>query len=125
MKNEINLITTEQILDIISDYFKISVDDIKGLYRKRSLVIARHFAFYFLRELTEATFLEIASLMHRDHSTIIHGIKASMIYVDQSEIGRKHFFNLKKRFNIAFVGDAECKIVPIICYQESIQIAVK
>lgn len=60
-------------LQVISSVMGIPVEDILGRSRKAEIVEARHLAFYFLRK--KYILSEIAEIIKRDHSSVVHGIK--------------------------------------------------
>ena len=67
-------ISPEIILDVVSDFCKISVDDILSPKRNAEIVIPRQIVMYLCRKLTSATYEDIGSLLgDRDHSTVKHG----------------------------------------------------
>jgi chromosomal replication initiator protein len=66
-------ITTESIMEIVSEYFGVTVDDLRGQSRSRSLVNARQIAMYLCRELTDLSLPRIgAAFGDRDHTTVMH-----------------------------------------------------
>ncbi|MDR3201792.1 MAG: chromosomal replication initiator protein DnaA, partial [Bifidobacteriaceae bacterium] len=68
-------ITTDTIISETARYFQISVDDLEGSSRSRSLVTARHIAMYLCRELTDLSLPKIGQLFSgRDHTTVMNGV---------------------------------------------------
>jgi chromosomal replication initiator protein len=66
-------ITTESIMEIVSEYFGVTIDDLRGQSRSRSLVNARQIAMYLCRELTDLSLPRIgAAFGDRDHTTVMH-----------------------------------------------------
>jgi chromosomal replication initiator protein len=66
-------LTVEQIMDVVSEYFGVSVDDLRGGSRSRILVNARQIAMYLCRELTDMSLPRIgAAFGGRDHTTVMH-----------------------------------------------------
>ncbi len=66
-------ITAATILTEVSEYFRISVDDLCGPSRSRTLVNARQIAMYLCRELTELSLPKIGQEFGgRDHTTVMH-----------------------------------------------------
>jgi len=69
-------ITSDEIIDVVLEFYKISREDLLGSKRKKSIVIPRQICVYLLRKYTDLSLKEIAEIMRRkDHSTIIHAIK--------------------------------------------------
>jgi chromosomal replication initiator protein len=66
-------ITADQIMAATSDYFGVSLDDLKGHSRSRVLVNARQVAMYLCRELTDLSLPRIGQAFGgRDHTTVMH-----------------------------------------------------
>nr|WP_228255006.1 chromosomal replication initiator protein DnaA [Ornithinimicrobium avium] len=61
------------IMAEVSDYFQISIEELCGTSRSRSLVNARQIAMYLCRELTELSLPKIGQHFGgRDHTTVMH-----------------------------------------------------
>jgi chromosomal replication initiator protein len=66
-------ITAEQIMTSTSDYFGVSLEDLRGHSRSRVLVNARQVAMYLCRELTDLSLPRIGQAFGgRDHTTVMH-----------------------------------------------------
>ena len=66
-------ITAAVIMNQASGYFGISIDDLIGSSRSRTLVTARQIAMYLCRELTDLSLPAIGqSFGGRDHTTVMH-----------------------------------------------------
>lgn len=66
-------VSIEGIQRMVSEYFSISIDAIKGKTRKREVVQARHIGMYLAKEFTENSLRNIGlQFGGRDHSTVIH-----------------------------------------------------
>ncbi len=66
-------IAASSIMDTTAAYFDITVDELCGPSRNRSLVNARQIAMYLCRELTELSLPKIGQLFGgRDHTTVMH-----------------------------------------------------
>jgi chromosomal replication initiator protein len=66
-------ITAEQIMSSTSDYFGVSLEDLRGHSRSRVLVNARQVAMYLCRELTDLSLPRIGQAFGgRDHTTVMH-----------------------------------------------------
>lgn len=67
--------TLESVCRASSQYFKVSVGDLKSKSRNKDIVKARHIAWYLSKNIVGATFIEIAKYYgNRDHSSVIHGV---------------------------------------------------
>lgn len=70
--------TPEVILNILLDYFKIELEELKRKTRKRRMVTTRYIMFYYLYKMTDVSLNEIAIIFSpavTDHTTVIHGIR--------------------------------------------------
>jgi len=80
-------INIEQIQRLVSQYFGIQEDFLRGKTRKQEVVLARMVSMYLSKEFTKNTYRTIG-LLHggRDHSTVIHAIKTieEQIRIDNS-----------------------------------------
>jgi chromosomal replication initiator protein len=66
-------ITADQIMASTSEYFGVSLDDLRGHSRSRVLVNARQVAMYLCRELTDLSLPRIGQAFGgRDHTTVMH-----------------------------------------------------
>ncbi|MFI5841038.1 chromosomal replication initiator protein DnaA [Catenuloplanes sp. NPDC051500] len=66
-------ITADQIMVSTSEYFGVSLEDLRGHSRSRVLVNARQVAMYLCRELTELSLPRIGQAFGgRDHTTVMH-----------------------------------------------------
>ena len=62
-----------EILKVVSEYFNISVADMKGSSRKKSVIFPRHIAMYIVREITELSTTEIGlEFGGKDHTTVMN-----------------------------------------------------
>ncbi|MGD9753617.1 MAG: chromosomal replication initiator protein DnaA [Acidimicrobiia bacterium] len=69
------IITPALILELTSERFGFTLDEIKGKSRRRPLVAARQVAMYVMRELTDLSYPAIArEFGGRDHTTVIHAV---------------------------------------------------
>lgn len=64
-----------KIQQYVADYFKISIDDLKGTKKDPKYKIPRHIAMYLCRNELNETFENIGSEFGKDHSTALRGIK--------------------------------------------------
>ncbi|MBU0520528.1 chromosomal replication initiator protein DnaA, partial [bacterium] len=63
----------ERIQETVAEYFKISLEALRGKSRKKEIVFARMIAMTLMCELTEHSLKTIGAFFGgRDHSTVIH-----------------------------------------------------
>lgn len=83
----IHSISTEDIIKVVCDYFKVTESQLKGKKRDASIVLPRHIAIYLIKKYTNLSLKEIAKHVgKKDHSTIIHSISKieKQIKIDQN-----------------------------------------
>ncbi len=86
-------ITVEKILRASAQYFGIRETDIVSSRRSRSITFPRQIAMYLCRELTSASFYEIARAFgKKDHTTVLHACRkiAALIESDPAQAVRIH-----------------------------------
>lgn len=72
-------LTPQAIIEGVSDFYKISVEDIKGPSRVKELVMPRHVAMYLCKTLTDMNFVTIAKVFgNRDRTSVMHGVDRIM-----------------------------------------------
>tara|TARA_R110002020_G_scaffold2532_3_gene12142 strand:- start:3500 stop:4108 length:609 start_codon:yes stop_codon:yes gene_type:complete len=75
----------QSVIDVICDYFHVSLDILSSKTRKREICEPRQITMYLLRKHTSLTCKSIASIFSKDHATVIHGCKSisNLIQVDR------------------------------------------
>lgn len=69
-------VTPEFILEKVSNYFNVSIDDLKKGKRNKNLVIPRQILMYLVRELTTLSLPEIGAVLGaKHHTTILYASK--------------------------------------------------
>lgn len=67
-------VTFDEILLAVSNYYHISIDDLRGKQRDKHIVMPRQIAMWLMRTDTEAPLVDVGNALGgRDHSTILHG----------------------------------------------------
>ena len=71
------ILKPETILSVVSDFYGLSVEDVRGSKRLRPLVHARHVAMYLIRDLLDNySYPMIARIFDgRNHTTVISGVE--------------------------------------------------
>ncbi|WP_228460605.1 chromosomal replication initiator protein DnaA [Gordonia crocea] len=68
-------VSAPRIMAVITDYFGVTIDQLKGPSRKAEIVTPRQIAMYLCRELTDLSLPKIGETFNRDHSTVLHAEK--------------------------------------------------
>ena len=72
--NEGKSITPERILEIVSEQYSVSVEDLLSKKRSRDVALPRQIAMYLCRSLTQLSTTNIGQIIGgRDHTTVMHG----------------------------------------------------
>lgn len=93
-------ITPQLIIEVVSEHFHISVDQMISKNRSNDIAKPRQIAMYLCKNMTDSPLDTIGSLLGgRDHSTIIHGIKKITEEYDKNETTRNTIETIKKKIN--------------------------
>jgi chromosomal replication initiator protein len=83
-------VDVSDIMELVASYYRLDENALPGRSRKQEIVKARQLAMYFARHLTEKSLGSIGDHFGgRDHSTVIHSIKAVEDRLD-TEAGFRH-----------------------------------
>lgn len=96
-------ISPKLIIQTVSEYFSININDIVGSCRKKELVVPRQIVMYFLREELDASFPNIGQeLGGRDHTTAMHAhSKIKNQLIDDEKLKQDITILKQKIFNSA------------------------
>lgn len=93
-------ITPQLIIEVVSEHFHISVDQMISKTRSSNVAKPRQIAMYLCKTMTECPLDTIGSLLGgRDHSTIIHGIKKITAEYEDNESFKGVIDTIKKKIN--------------------------
>ncbi|HEY7022174.1 MAG TPA: chromosomal replication initiator protein DnaA, partial [Ktedonobacterales bacterium] len=93
-------VSIDDVLNAVSDYYRISLDDLRGKQRDKHIVVPRHVAMYLMRQETEASLLEIGqALGGRDHSTVLHGCEKIGKEVNENTALRKEVLAIRQQIS--------------------------
>lgn len=108
LKHIVADIETEVGVDFIqktvSEFFNVSLDDLKAKTRKKEIVIARQVAMYFCKEYTNHSLKSIGfHFGGRDHSTVIHAVQSvnDMVTIDSKMKNAVESLKKKLRVRVA------------------------
>ncbi len=88
------VLTLDDILEIVSFYTSISVENIKEHNRHLEISDARHLFFYIAKKYSGKSCVSIASYLNRDHATLINSIKKVENRIDTEPQFRIYLGNL-------------------------------
>lgn len=86
LNSQIRVITIQRIQEVVAEYFRISLHDIKSQRRIKNLVIPRQIAMYIARNLTKSSLTSIAEEFGgKDHTTVIHACNKISLEIEKNE----------------------------------------
>lgn len=93
-------ITPQLIIEVVSEHFQISLDQMISKNRSSDISKPRQIAMYLCKNMTDIPLDTIGSLLGgRDHSTIIHGIKKISEEYETNETTQSLIETIKKKIN--------------------------
>lgn len=93
-------ITPQLIIEVVSEHFQISLDQMISKNRSNEIARPRQIAMYLCKNMTDIPLDSIGALLGgRDHSTIIHGIKKVSDEYVSNETTRNLIETIKKKIN--------------------------
>ena len=96
--NAVREVTTQLIINVVSEHFGINSLDIIGQKRSKELVFPRQIVMYLCGNMTTESLQNIGkALGGRDHTTIIHGQKKIASELDRDETLKNTIDILKKK----------------------------
>jgi len=95
-------ITVGFIQEVVAEHFNVSVDQIKGQTRKRSIVIARQLSMYLAKNMTQTSLKAIGKEFGgRDHSTVIYSCRAVQDLLDTDPSFKDVVAELEKKMKMS------------------------
>ena len=82
------LLLIRDIIAEVADEFQLFPSDIIAHKKKPKYVSARHKAMYRARQETDASYLKLARIFKRDHTTVIHGVRCWEARLDGKQYKR-------------------------------------
>jgi len=93
-------VTPQLVIEIVSEHFHISSDQMISKNRSSEIAKPRQIAMYLCKNMTDAALETIGSLLGgRDHSTIIHGIKKVTEDYNKNDNTKTLIETIKKKIN--------------------------
>jgi len=86
------------VKEAISEYFRISIDDLVSNSRKTQIVYARNIAFYIIRKKFKTPLKRIGEFFgKRDHATVAHGYDKINVSLKDNQHVRSDIENIEKK----------------------------
>ncbi len=91
-------LTAEEIIEMVSTYYNLTVDEMRSPRRSRRIAFPRQIAMYLIREETDSSLPQIgAQLGGRDHTTILYGYERIRTTMEEDAQLRREILTLKSR----------------------------
>ncbi len=91
-------LSVDEVLGAVAEYYRISLDDLKGRGRNKEVVVPRQVAMYFLREETGASLPQIGEVLGgRDHTTVMYSVEKITQEIEQDDQRRREMLAIKER----------------------------
>ena len=91
-------LTPKKIIQIVSNYFDISIDDLIGSCRRKEMVMPRQIVMFLMREEINSSYPSIGQeLGGRDHTTAIHACNKIGAVIEKDEKMKNDIGLIKQR----------------------------
>lgn len=91
-------LSPDEILQAVCDYYRISLEELKGRGRNKEIVIPRQMAMFLLRETTGASLPQIGQVLGgRDHTTVMYAVEKIAQEIEQDDQRRRELLAIKER----------------------------
>jgi chromosomal replication initiator protein len=98
VSHESREISIDNIKKLVADHYKVPVEKLHGVTRKRSIVLARQLSMYLAKNYTSVSLKGIGSSFGgKDHSTVIYSIRAVQDLMDTDTIFKDTVLQLEKQ----------------------------
>lgn len=84
-EQQASAVTLHHIVQYVSEYFGIKIEDIFGKAQTRDCVLPRQIAMYFCRQELKFPYIKIGELFSRDHSTVMTSVKQIQLGIDADD----------------------------------------
>ena len=90
-------ISIDKIMEIVANYYDLSVVDIRGKKRTQSIAIARQIAMYLSTQYTRSSTNQIGKYFNKKHATIIHAAKKIKKCMNDDKKLKSEVINIENR----------------------------
>ncbi len=74
-EESVKRLNSEKLLEIVADFFNLTIEDLIGKSQKKEYVQPRQIAMYLFRRELKMPYLKIGKVFSRDHSTVMSSVK--------------------------------------------------
>lgn len=92
-----DVIEGDMIIELVCQHFNIDIERLKRKSRISEIVLARNTLCYFLFKYTTLNKSQIARMLKKDHTTIIHGLRAFEIRIEMEDAIKEHVVTIKEK----------------------------
>ena len=98
--DQVREVTPQLIIDVVSEHFNVSKDDITSKKRNSEYVMPRQIIMYLCKEMTDLSLQNIGNLLSKkDHTTVIHGINKIKSKMESDDDLRNKVETIKKKIS--------------------------
>ncbi|MCM1183898.1 MAG: chromosomal replication initiator protein DnaA [Roseburia sp.] len=98
--DQVREVTPNLIVDVVSEHFNVSKEDITSKKRNSEYVLPRQIIMYLCRTMTTASLQNVAALLSKkDHTTVIHGVEKITELMQTDENLRNKIDTIKKKLS--------------------------
>ena len=93
-------ITVEDVLNVVTDYVGLTIDELSTKSRKPKFVISRQITWFLIKRFKVKTWLvDMGNIFNKDHATVINGLKRidNLMFADKEIIGMVGDMSIKLR----------------------------
>ncbi|MCB0394517.1 MAG: chromosomal replication initiator protein DnaA, partial [Bdellovibrionales bacterium] len=92
--------TSEDILKLVSDHFKVRISDLKSRTRTKPIVVARQVTMWLIKKHQDKSLVEIGRLMGgKDHTTVINAIRRINLHLQKDSDLKRDIEDLEGRIH--------------------------
>lgn len=92
------MVPSFKILEVVADFYHISIGDLKGRSRMKDIAQARQVASYLLRDINDLSYPAIGKLTGKDHTTAIHAYNKITSEISKNPKFAAFVLDIRSRF---------------------------
>ena len=90
-------ISIDKIMEIVANYYDLTVPDIRGIKRTQSIALARQIAMYLSTQYTRFSTTQIGKYFNKEHGSVIHGAKKIKKCMEENKKLKSDIVNIENR----------------------------